>query len=232
MSVMLTVAANQAPFAPLPALAPMPWTPSASEARDNLELSGAVMHFAADRPIYAEGDEARSFYKVLSGMVRTCRFLNDGRRQIDAFHAAGDVFGIEAGDSHRLGAEAVSECCVIAYRRRGLEAMMFQNDKLGRWFFSHALAMVARAREHSLLLGRGTAAQKISVFLLEIETQQGRAKSVDLVMSRRDIADYLALTIETVSRTLSQMERDGTIGLTTARRVILKDRRTLWALNS
>src|SRR5258708_24955863 len=107
MSVMLTVAANQAPFAPLPALAPMPWTPSASEARDNLELSGAVMHFAADRPIYAEGDEARSFYKVLSGMVRTCRFLNDGRRQIDAFHAAGDVFGIEAGDSHRLGAAAV-----------------------------------------------------------------------------------------------------------------------------
>jgi len=144
-------------------------------------------------------------------VVRTCRFLNDGRRQIDAFHAAGDVFGIEAGDGHRLGAETVSECYVIAYRRRGLEAMMFQDDRLGRWFFSYALAMLARAREHSLLLERGTAAQKISVFLLEIETQQGRAKSVDLAMSRQDIADYLGLTIETVSRTLSQMERDGTI---------------------
>jgi CRP/FNR family nitrogen fixation transcriptional regulator len=234
MSVSLTVAAKPGqstspPSAPAPWMqsAPAPLTQSARPVRDGLELSGAVMHFAADRQIHAEGDEARSFYEVVSGVVRTCRFLSDGRRQIDAFHAAGDVFGFEAGDHYRLGAEAVSECTVIAYRRRGLETMVSHDEKLGRWFFSHALSMLAQAREHSLLLGRGSAAQKISAFLLENERQVGTTYLVDLAMSRQDIADYLGLTIETVSRTLSQMERDGTIALPTARRVVLQNRRTL-----
>jgi CRP/FNR family nitrogen fixation transcriptional regulator len=188
-----------------------------------------VTHFAADQEVYAEGDEARSFYKVVSGVVRTCRFLSDGRRQIDSFHVAGDVFGFEAGADHRLTAEAVSHCSVIAYRRRGLETMIVQDDRLGRWFFSHAMTALARVREHSLLLGRSSAAQKIAAFLLEIEGHDGNL--VDLAMSRQDIADYLGLTIETVSRTMSQLERDGIISLPAARRIVLKDRRALHALN-
>jgi CRP/FNR family nitrogen fixation transcriptional regulator len=232
MSVSLSVAANHGQVAHPQTFAPMPWTLPEPQARDGLELSGAVMNFAPGRQIYAEGDEARSFYKVVSGVVRTCRFLSDGRRQIDCFHAAGDVFGVEAGASHRLGAEAVSDCTVIAYRRRGLEAMVSRDEKLGRWFFSHVLSTLEQVREHALLLGRGSAAQKMSAFLLEIEAQQGRGKMIDLAMSRQDIADYLGLTIETVSRTLSQMERDGTISLSSTRHVVLKDRRSLQRLNS
>jgi CRP/FNR family nitrogen fixation transcriptional regulator len=232
MSVSLTVTAKHGHFGPPPALGPTPWPLPAADGPDSLELSGALTHIAPDRQIYAEGDEARCFYKVFSGVVRTCRFLNDGRRQIDAFHIVGDVFGLDAGVNHRLGAEAVSDCSVIAYRRRGLEAMMARDDRLGSWFFSHALSALARAREHSLLLARGSAVQKISAFLLETEEQQGRGKTIDLAMSRQDIADYLGLTIETVSRTLSQMERDGTISLPVARRVVLRDRRVLRALNS
>ena len=189
-----------------------------------------MVHFAPDRQIYAEGDDARSFYKVVSGVVRTCRFLSDGRRQIDAFHMEGDVFGFEAGADHRMSAEAVSDCTVIAYRRRGLEAIVFHDDRLGNWFFSHAMTSLALAREHSLLLGRGSAAQKIAAFLQEIAGREGHDSLVDLPMSRQDIADYLGLTIETVSRTLSQLERDGTIALPTARKVVLKDRRALKTL--
>jgi CRP/FNR family nitrogen fixation transcriptional regulator len=232
MSVSLAVAAKHGQVAPPSAFSPMPWTLPAPRANDGLELSGAVMHFATDRQIYAEGDEARSFYKVVSGVVRTCRFLSDGRRQIDAFHGVGDVFGFEAGSDHRLAAEAVSDCTVVAYRRRGLETIVSQDERLGSWFFSHAMSSLAQAREHSLLLGRGSAVQKISAFLLEIEKHEGGEGIVDLAMSRQDIADYLGLTIETVSRTLSQLERDRTIGLPSARRIVLKDRRALRALNS
>ena len=228
MSVSLAVAAKHAAH---PAgFAPLPWT--MLEDRDAFELTGVAMNFAADRQIYAEGDEARCFYKVVSGTVRTCRFLSDGRRQIDAFHMAGEVFGFEAGADHRMSAEAVTECTLIAYRRRGLEQMVAQDDRLGRWFFSHAMTCMALAREHSLLLGRGSAAQKISAFLLEIADRETSDTIVDLAMSRQDIADYLGLTIETVSRTLSHLERDGVIALPSARRVMLKDRRMLKALNS
>ncbi len=229
MSVSLAVAPKHAQIA-APAKFAQAWT--APEARDGFDLSGVVMHFAADRQIFAEGDETRSFYKVVSGTVRTCRFLNDGHRQIDAFYSTGDVFGLEAGADHLLSAEAVSDCTVIAYRRRGLEAMITQDDHLAHWFFSHAMISLARTREHSLLLGRGSAAQKISAFLTEVAARQGTLNVIDLVMSRQDIADYLGLTIETVSRTFSQLERDGTIELPTARRILIKDQRALCALRN
>ncbi|MEA2740520.1 MAG: family transcriptional regulator, nitrogen fixation regulation protein [Acetobacteraceae bacterium] len=233
MSVSISVAAKHGQAAPQVAFAAMPWAlPAEPDTRDGLDLSGVVMHFGPDRPIYAEGDEARCFYKVVSGVVRTCRFLSDGRRQIDAFHMTGEVFGFEAGSDHRMSAEAVSDCTVVAYRRRGLETMIARDDRLGRWFFAHAMNCLELAREHSLLLGRGSAAQKISAFLLEASSREGSDGVIDLAMSRQDIADYLGLTIETVSRTLSQLERDGTIKLPTARRVVLKDRRALKMLNS
>src|ERR1700744_2442494 len=128
MSVSLTVAAKHGPRVASAGYPPLPW--GAPEERDGFELTGVTMHALADHQIYAEGDEARCFYKVVSGLVRTCRFLNDGRRQIDAFYRVGDVFGFEAGGDHRLAAEAVTACTVVAHRRRGLELMMAQDDRL------------------------------------------------------------------------------------------------------
>lgn len=228
MSVSIAVAAKPGNVVPSTVYSSIPQLEP--EARPGFELSGVVTHFAPDRQLYAEGDDARSFYKVVSGVMRTCRFLSDGRRQIDAFHMEGDVFGFEAGPDHRMSAEAVSDCTVIAYRRRGLESMLFHDERLGNWFFSHAMTSLALAREHSLLLSRSSAAQKIAAFLQEIATRNGNDSSVDLPMSRQDIADYLGLTIETVSRTLSQLERNGTIALATSRRVMLKDRQALRTL--
>ena len=94
------------------------------------------------------------------------------------------------------------------------------------------MTCMALAREHSLLLGRASAAQKIAAFLQEVALRDGSGNVIELVMSRQDIADYLGLTIETVSRTLSQLERDRVIGVPSARRVVLKDCRALRALNA
>lgn len=208
----------------------MPWL--GAEQTAEVALGGPVLHFAADRRIYAEGDDARSYYKLVSGVVRTCKFLSDGRRQIDAFLLPGDVFGFEGGTIHRLSAEAVSDCTIIAYRRRGTEAIIAADDRIARQFFSYAMSCLEQTRDHCLLLGRGSAAQKIGAFLLEMADRGDSATKVELAMSRQDIADYLGLTIETVSRTLSQMEREGTIALQTTRKVVLRNRRALEDLNA
>lgn len=213
-------------FVPPPASSRMPWGVSPSlEGRGETSLgqAGTVLHFLADQEVYGEGDEAKSFYKVVSGVVRSCKFLSDGRRQIQSFHVAGDVFGLEAGVEHRLSAEAVCDCTVISYRRNGLETLAAADDGLARQLFSYAMQCVVRAQDHSLLLGRPSAAQRVGAFLLEMAHRSPGGEIIELAMTRQDVADYLGLTIETVSRTLSQFERDGNIARPMARRIVLRN---------
>ena len=193
--------------------------------------SGLVLNVKAGCEVYGEGEAARYFYKVVSGVVRTCQFLDDGRRQIDAFHRPGEMFGLETGSVHRLAAEAVSDCQVLAFPMRRLEHSAVADDRLARQFVLYALSCMERAQDHALLLGRATAAQKVIAFLLEMADRE-ETDIVDLAMARQDIADFLGLTIETVSRTLSQLERDGLIKLVTPRRVRLTDVRALSRLHS
>ncbi len=208
---------------------------SAQSFPDRREAAGAahgqVLHFAADAGIYGDGDENASFYKVLNGVVRTCKFRSDGRRQIDAFHLSGEIFGFDAGARHRLSAEAVCDCTVVAYRWRALETPGEIDDRLAGQFFGYAMQNLQRAQEHALLLGRRSAAQKVAAFLIEM-TDRSSSDQIDLAMARQDIADYLGLTIETVSRTLSNLERDGVISLPTARRVFIKNGQALRRISS
>jgi CRP/FNR family nitrogen fixation transcriptional regulator len=234
MSLQSAVSASRG-FVPASVSPPTPWTRSlTSEGSDEISLSqkGSALQFFADQGIYSEGDETKSFYKVVSGVVRTCKFLSDGRRQIEAFHTGGDVFGLENSGERRLSAEAVSDCTVISYRRHGLETLTATNDGLAQQIFCYAMQCVERAQEHSLLLGRSSAAQKVAVFLLEMAHRTPRSATIELAMTRQDVADYLGLTIETVSRTLSQLERDGLIARPTARRIVLKNQVALRALGS
>lgn len=184
---------------------------------------GAVQHFVADREIFSEGGNADYFFKVVSGVVRTCKFLSDGRRQIDAFHVAGDIFGFESGADYRLSAEAVSECTVIAYRKNKQDLFAGNDTLMSRELLSFAMLGMARAQEHSLLLGRRSAVEKVVAFLLDWAAKSADQKTISLAMSRQDIADYLGLTIETVSRTLSQLERDAVIALPSARQIRLRN---------
>ncbi len=203
-----------------------------SDAAPQLQV-GSVHNFLQDHEIFAEGANAEFFYKVVSGVVRTCKFLVDGRRQIDAFHIPGDIFGLEAGSEYSLSAEAVSECTVIVYRKNKLDLLAVGDRNLSQELLDFAMRGMARAQEHSLLLGRRSAVEKVAGFLLgwagksSHRGMAGNQGMVTLAMTRQDIADYLGLTIETVSRTLSQLERDHVIELPSARQIHLRNLDTL-----
>ena len=124
-------------------------------------------------------------------------------------------------------AEAVSDCNLIAYRRRGVEAAALHDETLARQLLSHAMQSVSHAQKHAFLLGRRAATEKVASFLLDWAARHGRKDHADLPMSRQDMADYLGLTIETVSRTLSQLERDGVIAIANARQIVFRNREAL-----
>ncbi len=184
---------------------------------------GTVINVAEGREICAEGEANDTFFKVVSGVVRVCKFLSDGRRQIEAFHVEGDIFGFELGDERTLSAEAVSDCTLVSYRRRSVESLAQKDETVSRQLFQYAMHNLARAQGHSLLLGRRGAAEKMASFLLNWAEHSKDKRVAQLAMTRQDIADYLGLTIETVSRSLSQFERDGVIVLNNTREVCLKN---------
>jgi CRP/FNR family nitrogen fixation transcriptional regulator len=195
--------------------------------------AGSRRSFGKGEELFAEGDAADFFYKVVSGTVRTCKLLSDGRRQIDAFHLAGDVFGLESGQDHGFTAEAVEDVIVEAYRRSHFASLVHVNAAFGEQLMSSMLRNLERAHEHMVLLGRKTAQEKMATFLLDMAVRTARNDRVDLPMQRTDIADHLGLTIETVSRTLTQMVRDGLIKLAAAgRTIILADKAGLQELNA
>lgn len=202
---------------PLPAAEP-------TDAWDRvLPAAGTVMSLPPDREIYGEGEKVTSLFRVVSGVVRTCKFLSDGRRQIDAFYRVGDVFGYEAGAVYRMTAESVSRCTLVAYRRSHIDLQAAGDEALLQQILAHALTGIQRTQDHVVLLGRKSALEKVASFVLELAGPRPGKRPVALPMTRQDIADYLGLTLETVSRTFSQLERDGLIQLSGARQVILKD---------
>jgi CRP-like cAMP-binding protein len=195
-------------------------------------MMGACMPFARNTEIYAEGEAAEYIYKVVSGAVRTYKLLNDGRRQIGAFHLPGDMFGLEAGDEHHFSAEAITDSQIIVIKRSAVLALATRDSEVGRELWALTALHLDRAQNHMLLLGRKNAQERLAAFLLEMASRIPGGNAVELPMSRQDIADYLGLTIETVSRTLTQLESRSAIDLPTSRRILLKNRAALNELNA
>ncbi len=158
-----------------------------------------------DEEIYGEDEPAEYVYQVISGAVRSYKLLSDGRRQIGAFHLPGDVFGLESGTVHRLAAEAIIDTTVWTMTAGDLR----------------------HAEDHMLLLGRKTAMERVATFLLEMDRRLAVAGMMALPMCRRDIGDYLGLTLETVSRALSQLHAQGVLGFSGARQIVLRNRQRL-----
>jgi CRP/FNR family transcriptional regulator, nitrogen fixation regulation protein len=169
---------------------------------------------------------------VLSGAVRIYRVLSDGRRQIDAFCLPGDMFGLELGLEHRLSAEAITDCELVATPRQTVLRQMAQSNDFAQQLWKRAAGDLARAQDHILLLGRKTAMERVAAFLLEMAERSGGDGIVTLPMSRTDIADYLGLTIETVSRSLARLAGRSTVQLKASRRIALRDPGALRRLNA
>lgn len=168
--------------------------------------------FTRDEEIFVEGDSAELYYKVVSGVVRTYRLLSDGRRQIDAFHLAGDAFGLEAGDRHQGSAAAICDATVEVRRRSELRATAGEGGFAAE-LMTAMMKRLEQAQGHMVLLGCKNAREKIATFLLDIAARApSLGNHVELPMLRCDIADHLGLTIETVSRTIAELVRAGVIG--------------------
>lgn len=189
--------------------------------------------FKKGQTVFSEGSTALHFYEVVSGTVRTSQLLKDGRRQIDAFHLKGDLFGFEASPLHRVCAEVVEDATLRIYQRSQLERMLAEDAEFAQRVVAAMMHAIERAQNHMLLLGRKSALERIATFLLDMSGRLSEISHLDLPMSRSDIADHLGLTIETVSRTLTQLERKGVIELPSHRRsIVLRDRTALRRLDA
>jgi CRP/FNR family nitrogen fixation transcriptional regulator len=203
-------------------------------ARDSfgaVEMMGSQMTFGPNEEIFGENEPSDYVYKVISGAVRTCRILTDGRRQIGAFYLPGDVFGLELGKEHHFSAEAINRTIVRVVRRSIIMSLAERDCEAARELWAFAACELHQAQERMLLLVK-SAPQRLACFLLEMSERLAAADILELPMSRQDIGDYLGLTIETVSRTLTQLVSDAMIRLPTSRRVVVRNHNALRQLNA
>jgi CRP/FNR family nitrogen fixation transcriptional regulator len=175
-----------------------------------------LVTFAAGCEVYVPGQRVNCLYRIEFGAVRLHGLLSDGRRQVIGFYLAGETFGLEATDTHRFFAEAI---VATGARTHNLsEGYGTQGELL-----TLALRGMLRAQDHVLVIGRQTAVERVAGFLLDMAERQGELKYFDLPMSRLDIADYLGLTIETVSRVFAKLRSAGLIKLRSIRCVEIAD---------
>jgi CRP/FNR family nitrogen fixation transcriptional regulator len=192
-----------------------------SSITDVIDRLGVRMSYARNEEIYAQDDEVEFLYRVVSGSVRTIRLTSDGRRQIGDFYYPGDLFGLETGPEHRFSAEALSDCTVQVVKRTSVRA--FSGDaELDRAILTATAKELERTQEHLLLLGRKNAQEKVAGFLLGLAERSGR-EAIELPMGRQDMADYLGLTIETVSRMLTQLQQEAVVEFPASRRFRVTD---------
>ncbi|WP_319798195.1 helix-turn-helix domain-containing protein [Nitrobacter sp.] len=183
--------------------------------------------------IYGENEPADYVYQVKAGAVRSYKLLSDGRRQIGAFHLVGDIFGLENGTEHRFTAEAILNTTVRLIKRRSLEMVAESDAMVSRNLLSMTTDNLQHAENHMLLLGRKTSLERVAAFLIEMDRRLKAAGVIPLPMSRRDIADYLGLTLETVSRALSRLHELDIIGFVdrNQRQIVLLNRGHLASLD-
>lgn len=203
--------------------------------RDDGDLSaldriGSVITLHRDQALFREGDSAKECYKVLTGALRSCRLMPDGRRYIGGFLLPGDFIGLDLDDTRRFTAEAVSNATLMRYSQAAVERLILQQPKLGKRLLAEVWNGLSAAQAQLLLLGRKNAVERLASFLLLMAERAGDGDHLCLPMTRSDIADHLGLTTETVSRTFGQLKRQGVIRLAASSEVVLRDRDELEAL--
>jgi CRP-like cAMP-binding protein len=197
---------------------------------ETMRLTGAVMSYPRNTEIFGENEPADFVYQVVSGSVRTYKVLSDGRRQIGGFYLAGDIFGLQFADDYALSAEAMTDSKILVVKRSAFNALAGRSPTLAQEIFA-VTGRELRAMQNRVLLLVKSAQERVASFLLEMAERAPASNAIELPMSRQDIADYLGLTIETVSRTLTALEAAAAIALPTSRRVVLRNRSALQRMN-
>ena len=192
-------------------------------------LAAAQTHqsFGRGQAVCYEGDDADAVYNVAAGTLRLSKLLADGRRQVTGFLTAGDFLGLMDDEVYACTAEAVDEVKLCRIERRAFERLTERFPLLERQLRRRAMQALAETQAHMLLLGQCSPREKLAHFLLRLQERldggDGPGETLRLPMKRADIADFLGLTIETVSRTFTSMRQDGLIGLPEPQLVVFAD---------
>jgi CRP/FNR family transcriptional regulator, nitrogen fixation regulation protein len=188
-------------------------------------LRRGPIRYRRDQTIVCEGDAADYMFVVIDGIVRSCRTFKNGARSIAAFHLPGEIFGW-ADLKHQLSAEAATNAMVLYLKRSALLSVAAHDSRIAGFLLAAATWELRRTQDHALLISRG-AKCRLATFLLDLSNRLETTKYLDLPMSHQDIADHLGLTIETVSRTITELERSGLIARVSPRTLVLLNRPSL-----
>ena len=197
------------------------------------KASGPTVHFETGDTVVFEADQAASVYSLTSGLLRLSKLLPDGRRQIAGFLFPGDFLGITMEEEHAFTAEAIAPSALCKFQRRQFDDFVTNHPELERRLYAVAAHELAAARQQLVLLGRKTATERIASFLLMLAGRchsQRNGPDIPFPMSRADIADYLGLRIETVSREISALKVKRVIQLTGRQSFRIIDREGLGQL--
>jgi CRP/FNR family transcriptional regulator len=190
-----------------------------------LEHLGRHVHFKSSETVFAQEEMTSSIYNLLEGVMRLYKLLPDGRRQIVGFALPGDFLGMATSARHHFSADAIGPVAVCRFFRTSFALFVEDKPHLLRRINELAVRELSQAQDHMVLLGRRSAEEKVATFLIgwrhRLAQLWSPTKTVPLPMSRQDIADFLGLTIETVSRTFSKLERDGVIEILPGRVCLL-----------
>jgi CRP/FNR family nitrogen fixation transcriptional regulator len=192
---------------------------------------GMIRSYRNGAQVFRQGEAAACYYKVIRGTVMTHRALCDGRRHIGGFYFVGEFLGLDSADEHSLSAETKSDVDLLVTPRSALSAMATRDPSVAQHLFALAARELRRAQDHALLLQK-SAKERVAYFLLNMAERLPGANAMELFMTRQEIADYLGLTIETVSRTLTALESCGAIEIPKTRSIILRDPSALRHLDS
>ena len=191
-----------------------------------IAMLGTRKWFPQNSEIYGEKEPGDYFCKVVSGTVRAYKVVIDGRRLVGAFYLPGDIFGLEAGDRHLFSTEAVVDSEILVIKRDAVTSLAARNSEVARDLWTLTAAELQRTQNHMLLLNK-SASERVASFLLEMAERIRSDHEIQLAMSRQDVADYLGLTSETISRMLTRLETACAIALPNCRRIVLRDRPVL-----
>jgi len=206
--------------------------PVKAERRSPANGSPFTEHYARRDIVIEEAEPANHLFKVVAGTLRATKLLPDGRRHITSFVSPGDFFGFTNNGHYLQTVDAIEDTALIRYSRRSLEHLMETDPQTRYCLYIEMRKALLAADEHLLLLGRKTAVERVAAFLLSLaghapNTGSCGPKEIVLRMNRSDIADYLGLSVETVSRTFTRLCRRKIISLPTPERVVLVRRDAL-----
>jgi CRP/FNR family transcriptional regulator len=193
-----------------------------------LQAATQAVSLIAGQPVVREGEPADHIFNVTSGTVKLYKLMADGRRQVTGFLQDGSFLGLSHANAYVYTAEAVTQVMLCRFQRKALEALMDEFPTVRKKFLEIVMDELAAVEDQKLLLGRKTALEKVASFLIMLSDRavlRGHPQHLlSVPMGRLDIGDYLGLTIETVSRTLTQIKRAGAISIPDNSHIRIDDR--------